>query len=192
MKEILQTKDYFVWFSNMRKPECDIWEHLSVCTYYWVLLLKQSGLPKWRWVLSLIWNLQLLICKSEAMQGMWETQNQCILVLLSFFGFVICVCQHYNCVSSRNNSEKHFQWWALSSKTGKDIVDLVRPGVCWTPCSFLSHACFRAQMWKQRGKTQDYGERAEEGETQFGYLLWVGYQITSSPISTCWNTFPRS
>ena len=51
---------------------------------------KQSGLPKWRWVLSLIWNLQLLICKSEAMQGMWETQNQCIFLvhvnMCSFLG----------------------------------------------------------------------------------------------------------
>lgn len=94
MKEILQTKDYFVWFSNMRKLQSAIYESIWVYVHTTEFSCwKQSGLPKWRWVLSLIWNLQLLICKSEAMQGMWETQNQCIfLVLLSFFLGLWSVC----------------------------------------------------------------------------------------------------
>lgn len=99
------------------------------------------------------------------------------LVLLSFFLSLWSVCANTGVLVPRNNSEKHFQWWALSSKTGKDIVDLVYIQGVLNVLLFLSHACFRAQMWKQRGKTQDYGERAEEGETQFGY--YSGLDIKS-------------
>lgn len=60
------------------------------------------------------------------------------------FVFVIYMCQHYNCVISRNNSKRHFQWWVLSSKTGKDIVNLLYVYDVHN-LGFLSQICFNAQ-----------------------------------------------
>lgn len=122
---------------------------------------------------------------------MWEIQNQfTFLVLLRFFLCLcqqtISMCQHYNRAISRNNAKKHFQWWVLRSKTGKDIVSLLYIRSALNLMLFHKHASMHRRKWTQHCKSQDCGGGADRGETQFGLRHWVVHQNTSSlSISTC-------
>lgn len=150
----------------------------------------------WRWwMISLIWNLQLLICKLEARQRMWEIQTQFIfLVLLRFFLCLWSVCANTTIVFVPEITWKNIfndELWVAKLERILSICCTFM--VCLISCSFFhTHASGHRRKWKQHCKSHGCRGRAEGGETQFGFLHWVGYQISSSPsISTYWNRYSQ-
>lgn len=118
-------------------------------------------LPMWRGVLSFIWILQLLICKLEAMQKMWEIQNSFIfLVLLQFFLCLWSVCANITITLFPEMTWENIfndEFWVARQ------LERISSVSCTSGCA-ESHALLQTCFSAQKKVKTTLNLRAAEGE----------------------------
>lgn len=98
------------------------------------------------------------------------------------------LCTNITIVLFPEITQRHFQWWVLYSKTGKEIVNLLHI-ISESQTYFHKHASMR-RRWKQCYKFQCRRGRTER-EVKSGFIYSVPTpEIPALTSYTCWNRHP--